>query len=131
MPSSTADARAALDALQKHEAWAVIRRSTRAGDRDTAGLTGGRRSEVDSLLDVPLEEGAPLEGHIADRLLAEPFRQVAERGIVVHAGDVRHPLRGEVGEELAGAAAEFQHPHAGGEPAGHPDLRVEAGDVLG
>ena len=84
MPSSTADARAALDALQKHEAWAVIRRSTRAGDRDTVGLIGGRRSEVDSLLDVPLEEGAPLDGHIADRLLAIPFRQVRERGFEAH-----------------------------------------------
>ena len=84
MPSSTADARAALDALQKHEAWAVIRRSTRAGDRDTVGLIGGRRSEVDSLLDVPLEEGVPVAGHIADRLLAIPFRQVRERGFEAH-----------------------------------------------
>ncbi len=84
MPSPTADARAALDALQKHEAWAVIRRSTRAGDRDTVGLIGGRRSEVDSLLDVPLEEGVPVAGHIADRLLAIPFRQVRERGFEAH-----------------------------------------------
>ena len=63
--------------IQGHEAWAIIRRSTRAGDRDTVGLVGGRRSVVESLLDVPLEEGVPEDGHIADRLLAIPFRQVA------------------------------------------------------
>jgi phenazine biosynthesis protein phzE len=78
------DARGALAALMEHEAWAVIRRSTRAGDRDTVGLVGGRRSEVASLLDVPLEEGVPEPGHIADRLLAVPFRQVRERGFRAH-----------------------------------------------
>src|SRR6188472_2840429 len=78
------DARAALQALQGHEAWAVIRRSTRAGDRDTVGRVGGRRSVVESLLDVPLESGVPEQGHIADRLLAVPFRQVRERGFEAH-----------------------------------------------
>ena len=82
--SATADARAAIDALQGHEAWAIIRRSTRAGDRDTVGLVGGRRSVVESILDVPLEQGAPADGHIADRLLAIPFRQVRERGFEAH-----------------------------------------------
>jgi phenazine biosynthesis protein phzE len=82
--SAVADARAALEALQGHEAWAVIRRSTRAGDRDTVGLVGGRRHIVESLLDVPLEEGPPAQGHIADRLLAIPFRQVRERGFEAH-----------------------------------------------
>jgi len=77
-------ARDALAALREHEAWAVIRRSTRAGDRDTVGLVGGRRSVVESLLDVPLESGVPEEGHIADRLLAVPFRQVRERGFAAH-----------------------------------------------
>ena len=80
----TTDARAAIAALQGHEAWAIIRRSTRAGDRDTVGLVGGRRRVVESLLDVPLESGAPAEGHIADRLLAVPFRQVRERGFEAH-----------------------------------------------
>ena len=42
--TATSDARAAIDALQGHEAWAIIRRSTRAGDRDTVGLVGGRRT---------------------------------------------------------------------------------------
>jgi phenazine biosynthesis protein phzE len=82
--TATTDARAAIDALQEHEAWAIIRRSTRAGDRDTVGLVGGRRRVVESILDVPLEEGAPADGHIADRLLAIPFRQVRERGFEAH-----------------------------------------------
>ncbi len=77
-------AREAIAAVQRHEAWAIIRRSTRAGDRDTVGVVGGRRREVPSLLDVPLEEGVPEAGHIADRLLAVPFRQVRERGFEAH-----------------------------------------------
>jgi 2-amino-4-deoxychorismate synthase len=82
--AQTPDARSAIDALQGHEAWAIIRRSTRAGDRDTVGLVGGRRRVVESILDVPLEQGTPEDGHIADRLLAIPFRQVAERGFEAH-----------------------------------------------
>jgi 2-amino-4-deoxychorismate synthase len=78
-PSST-PARDAISALQGHEAWAIIRRSTRAGDRQTVGLVGGRRHEVESILDIPLEDGVPESGHIADRLVAVPFRQVRERG---------------------------------------------------
>ena len=74
----------AIAALQGHEAWAIIRRSTRAGDKDTVGLVGGRRRVVESLLDVPLEDGVPQDGHIADRLLAIPFRQVRERGFEAH-----------------------------------------------
>ena len=77
-------AREAIAAVQGHEAWAIIRRSTRAGDRDTVGVVGGSRREVASLLDVPLEEGVPETGHIADRLLAVPFRQVRERGFEAH-----------------------------------------------
>ncbi len=81
---TAADARAAIEAIQAHEAWAIIRRSTRAGDRDTVGVVGGRRSVVESILDVPLETGPPSDGHIADRLLAVPFRQVRERGFEAH-----------------------------------------------
>src|SRR3954471_5983790 len=77
-------AREAIAAVQGHEAWAIIRRSTRAGDRDTVGVVGGRRRELASLLDVPLEEGVPEAGHIADRLLAVPFRQVRGRGFEAH-----------------------------------------------
>ena len=82
MPAT--DARDAIAALQGHEAWAIIRRSTRAGDRETVGLVGGRRRVVESLLDIPLEDGAPEDGHIADRLVAVPFRQVRERGFEAH-----------------------------------------------
>ena len=77
-------ARDAITALQGHEAWAIIRRSTRAGDRDTVGVLGGRRSEVASILDIPLESGPPPEGRLCDRLVAVPFRQVAERGFEAH-----------------------------------------------
>ena len=73
-----------LDDLLEGPAWAIIRRSTRAGDRDTVGLVGGRRRVVESVLDVPLEDGPPNAGHVADRLLAIPFRQVAERGFEAH-----------------------------------------------
>ena len=84
MDQPTTSAREAIAALREHEAWAIIRRSTRAGDRDTVGLVGGRRSVVESLLDVPLEQGVPADGHLADRLLAVPFRQVRERGFEAH-----------------------------------------------
>jgi len=77
-------ARAAIEAITGHEAWAIIRRSTRAGDRDTVGIIGGSRWEAQSILDVPLETGAPQDGHVADRLVAVPFRQVAERGFEAH-----------------------------------------------
>lgn len=77
-------ARDAIAALQEHEAWAIIRRSTRAGDRQTVGLVGGTRQVIESILDVPLETGVPEADHIADRLLAIPFRQVRERGFQAH-----------------------------------------------
>jgi 2-amino-4-deoxychorismate synthase len=77
---TASSARDAIAALQGHEAWAIIRRSTRAGDRQTVGLVGGRRSVVESILDIPLTDGTPEEGHIADRLVAIPYRQVRERG---------------------------------------------------
>ena len=70
----------ALDALVRHEAWAAIR----LRDAGTVTLVGGTRSEVESLMDVPLEGGPPPEGRRFDRLLAVPFRQVAERGFEVH-----------------------------------------------
>jgi phenazine biosynthesis protein phzE len=82
--SAASTAREAIAAIQGHEAWAVIRRSTRAGDRQTVGLLGGRRREVASLLDIPLEQGPPDPGRIADRLVAVPFRQVRERGFEAH-----------------------------------------------
>jgi phenazine biosynthesis protein phzE len=74
------DPAAALEALQRHEAWAVIR----LRDSATVTLVGGSRSEVERLADVPLAEGAPPPGRRFDRLLAIPFRQVAERGFAAH-----------------------------------------------
>jgi phenazine biosynthesis protein phzE len=73
-------ARSALDALQGHEAWAAIR----LRDSATVTLVGGTPSTVDRILDVPLEEGVPPVGRRFDRLVAIPFRQVAERGFEVH-----------------------------------------------
>jgi phenazine biosynthesis protein phzE len=78
------EARDAIAAIQGHEAWALIRRSTRVGGKDTIGAIGGRRWVAQSLLDVPLETGAPAPGHTVDRLVAVPFRQVAERGFEAH-----------------------------------------------
>jgi phenazine biosynthesis protein phzE len=71
---------AALQAVQRHEAWAVIR----LRDSATVTLVGGSRGEVQRLLDVPLEEGPPPEARRFDRLVAVPFRQVAERGFQAH-----------------------------------------------
>ncbi|HEY0890857.1 MAG TPA: anthranilate synthase family protein [Nocardioides sp.] len=84
MSAAVSAARAAIDAIQGHEAWALIRRSTRTGDRDTIGALGGRRWVAESLLDVPLETGVPADGRRCDRLVAVPFRQVAERGFEAH-----------------------------------------------
>ncbi len=70
----------ALEAMQAHEAWAAIR----LRDTGVVTLVGGSRSEVERLLDVPLEEGVPEDGRHYDRLVAVPFRQVAERGFDAH-----------------------------------------------
>ena len=74
------DPRAALEQLLGCEAWAVVRLK----DSPTVTLVGGTRSEVSSLMDVPLEDGVPPAGRRFDRLLAVPFRQVAERGFEAH-----------------------------------------------
>src|SRR5512134_3991253 len=78
-PTSPSAAQA-LDALVRHETWAAIR----LRDAATVTLVGGTRGEVESLMDVPLEEGPAPEGRRFDRLLAIPFRQVAERGFEAH-----------------------------------------------
>ncbi|WP_101525966.1 anthranilate synthase family protein [Nocardioides houyundeii] len=83
--ASAQEVRAALAELQGHEAWALLRLARKEpGDPDVVTFVGGPRSEVDSLLDVPLEEGTPPEGRRFDRLLAVPFRQVRERGFEAH-----------------------------------------------
>ncbi|RYP88587.1 phenazine-specific anthranilate synthase component I [Nocardioides guangzhouensis] len=77
---SSTDAATALAEVRACEAWAVIR----LRDSDTVTLVGGTRSEVASVLDVPLEEGPPPPGRRFDRLVAVPFRQVRERGFAAH-----------------------------------------------
>jgi phenazine biosynthesis protein phzE len=77
--TAAADVRALLEQVQGQQAWAVIRRKA----APTAGIIGGTRSEVDSILDIPLEDGIPEPGRSADRLVAVPFRQIAERGFDV------------------------------------------------
>jgi phenazine biosynthesis protein phzE len=82
-PRDAADPQGAGDALETmigQEAWAAIR----LRDAGTVTLVGGTRSEVERLLDVPLEDGAPEQGRRFDRLVAIPFRQVAERGFEAH-----------------------------------------------
>ena len=74
------DATAALDAMLRHEAWAAIR----LRDSGTVTLVGGRRSVVERLVDVPLEDGVPADDRRFDRLVAIPFRQVSERGFEAH-----------------------------------------------
>src|SRR5918994_568827 len=74
--TQTPTVRDLLEQVQGHGAWAVIQRKA----APTAGLVGGTPHEVASLLDIPLETGAPAPGRSADRLVAVPFRQVRERG---------------------------------------------------
>ncbi len=122
MTATDLDARSALAAIQAHEAWAVIRRSTRVGDKDTVGIVGGRRWEADSLLDVPLEEGPPPPGRQCDRLVAVPFRQVAERGFEAH----------DDGTPLVVVDVEEEHEFSVADVvAALPDLPVEAIDPGG
>ncbi len=80
MDVSSLAAGTALEEMQRHEAWAAIR----LRDSATVTLVGGTRSVVERLVDVPLEEGPPAEGRRFDRLVAIPFRQVAERGFAAH-----------------------------------------------
>ncbi|WP_203566377.1 anthranilate synthase family protein [Aestuariimicrobium ganziense] len=69
-----------LDEILSHEAWAIIRRK----NEPNAGLLGGSRTEVASLLDIPVEQTADRTDRIADLLVAVPFRQIRERGFEAH-----------------------------------------------
>ncbi|WP_231123479.1 chorismate-binding protein [Nocardioides sambongensis] len=84
MPEQPLTASEAIAAIQGHQAWAIIRRSTRSGDRDTVGVIGGPRWVADSIMDIPLEQGVPEPGRTCDRLVAVPFRQIGERGFDAH-----------------------------------------------
>src|SRR5690242_7183247 len=76
----TTDVPGILVDLVARPAWAMIRLK----GADEVLLVGGTPTQVESLLDVPLEEGVPAPGRQVDRLLAVPFRQVAERGFEAH-----------------------------------------------
>ena len=78
MPS--VDVSTALTRIQGQEAWAVIR----LGSSDTAFLVGGTLERPDRLTDIDLPSGPPAPGRQFDRLLAVPYRQVAERGFVAY-----------------------------------------------
>ncbi len=114
-PGERAAAVAALDAVQRHEAWAVVR----LRDSATVTLVGGSRSEVEEMLDVPLEEGPPPDGRRFDRLVAIPFRQVAERGFEAH--DDGTPLTVvDIDSEVEVPLADLLH--------ARPDEQVEFAD---
>ena len=69
-----------LDELVGYPAFALIR----LRDSATVTLLGGHREDLERLADVPLDHGPATTGPLFDRLLAVPFRQVAERGYEVH-----------------------------------------------
>jgi len=81
---TTDSASVVIDKLLSYPAWALIRRSTRVGAKDTIGALAGKPWVANSLLDIPLETGVPSSGNTVDRLVAVPFRQIAERGFEVH-----------------------------------------------
>ncbi|MDQ6642266.1 MAG: anthranilate synthase family protein [Actinomycetota bacterium] len=70
----------AVASILSQPAWAAIR----FRDAPTVTLVGGPVWAADRIGDVPLEEGLPASGRRFDRLLAIPFRQVAERGFEAH-----------------------------------------------
>ena len=80
MTPAELDPAAAVARLLTRPSWAVIR----VKDSPTVSLVGGTPGTVASLLDVPLESGPPPADRRFDRLLAVPFRQVAERGFEAH-----------------------------------------------
>ena len=69
-----------LDQLTAASAYALIR----FGDAEAVTVLTGRRTDLDRLADVALEQGAPVGGQRFDRLVLLPFRQVRERGFPAH-----------------------------------------------
>lgn len=80
-PSPTSvDVSAVLTEIQGRDAWAVIR----LGNSPTAFLLGGGLATPERITDIDLPTGVPEGGRRFDRLVAVPYRQVAERGFVAH-----------------------------------------------
>ncbi len=80
MTASQLSAPAALAQVTGRQAWAAIRLK----DSETVTLIGGDLLDAGRLADIPLPEGRPEAGRRFDRLVAVPFRQVAERGFEAH-----------------------------------------------
>ncbi|MGN6160774.1 MAG: hypothetical protein ACTHOG_03620, partial [Marmoricola sp.] len=68
----------ALADIQGRAAWAVVR----LGNSDSVVLLGGDLTSPERIVDIDLPEGLPEAGRRYDRLVAVPYRQVAERGFV-------------------------------------------------
>ena len=66
--------------LLEQPAFALVR----ARDGDTVTLLGGRRTDVESLLDVPLVAADGTGSAVWDHLVLVPFAQVRERGFEAH-----------------------------------------------
>ena len=77
---SALDVTAALDDLVRLPAYALIR----VRDSDRVILLGGTRTDVDSLMDVPVPDPEPGAPASHDNLVLVPFRQVRERGFDAH-----------------------------------------------
>ncbi|MBA2523131.1 MAG: phenazine-specific anthranilate synthase component I, partial [Solirubrobacterales bacterium] len=72
-----------LDEVTSSPAYALIKFQ----ETPTVTLLGGRRSDYETLDDVPLCTGEPPAGRLFDRLLCVPYAQIRERGFAVHADD--------------------------------------------
>lgn len=69
-----------LDELLDHPAYAIIRMR----ETDTVTVVAGPREDLDSLADIPIEDGSPVDGSPYDRLVVVPYAQVRERGFDAH-----------------------------------------------
>ncbi|UPK74856.1 anthranilate synthase family protein [Nocardioidaceae bacterium SCSIO 66511] len=69
-----------LDDLLDHPAYAIIRQR----ETDVVTLVAGPREDVESLADIPVEDGVPESGPRYDRLVVVPFAQARERGFDAH-----------------------------------------------
>ncbi|MFD1824696.1 MULTISPECIES: anthranilate synthase family protein [Mumia] len=74
------DVSAALAHLVTLPSYAIIR----VRDSDRVILLGGARTDVDSLMDVPVPDPVPGLPAQYDNLVLVPFRQVRERGFEAH-----------------------------------------------
>ena len=69
-----------LDEILDHPAYAIIR----IRETDTVTVVAGSRQDVESLADIPVDDGVPLADSPYDRLVVVPYAQVRERGFEAH-----------------------------------------------